>query len=871
MKQLSIVFFILLSSICKGQTDNVFEEKLQHCFTRYNEQSAQEKIYLHTDKSVYMPGEQIWLRAYLADAVTHVPSRLSRYVYVELIDQGNKVCKRIQVRLADSCFFGNIELPLDLNPGNYALRAYSRWMQNSSEDFFFRKYIRILPAADNLHIHTNQQTDSNDRITTTLTLMNGDGTLCSGQHFQTALCHGNKTVKNPFIRSNDKGELKFDYAGRDSIDRIELSFANDKPRKYKTEVYLPLQSPDFSLQFFPEGGNLLAGMRQVIAFKAVGNNGISVETGGFIYNNNNKPVGAFNTTHLGMGVFSLFPKNGERYYALATGPGGQEKKIDLPVPQAKGYILSLKHQDEHTIRLSVGKAVDSDTLPLYLVLHLRGQLIATFPVKPGFIGAMDTQSLPGGILHCLLMNTEGRVFSQRLCFIKPKASNRLTILSDKKIYDRREKVQLSLQLIPSAATFTGSSFSISVTNDSQVARDSSSENIVSYLLLHSDLKGYIESPGSYAYARPEETDLLMLTHGWTRFDVEELIKQEGKMLPPEYPVELEQQIRGQITNTSDKPMPNALLRVFVPSLMTFGDVKADENGKFLIRGFEYPDTTLFLVRGYKESGGKSVKVTVEEPVFPESHIFFPRKYAFQSTSKDNFLDNFKGNYYMQDGIKVYMLEEAVVKGSRKKQEEWQETGNYTELADYLLKEEDLPKESMNNIYQMLMRLPGVFVSNQKVSIRGGGSPLFIVDGIEMDEAFIANIIPENVNNIGVIKDGGRLSMWGMSGINGVILINTKFGTTGQSAGPGYCRFRPVGCLIPAEFYMPDYDDPAVLASSETDYRSTVYWQPIVIPDSTGKAIVSFFTADLPSTYTITVEGLLDNGEAIHQEIGIERN
>lgn len=172
---------------------------------------------------------------------------------------------------------------------------------------------------------------------------------------------------------------------------------------------------------------------------------------------------------------------------------------------------------------------------------------------------------------------------------------------------------------------------------------------------------------------------------------------------------------------------------------------------------------------------------------------------------------------------------------------------------------------------MLMRLPGVFVSNQKVSIRGGGSPLFIVDGIEMDEAFIANIIPENVNNIGVIKDGGRLSMWGMSGINGVILINTKFGTTGQSAGPGYCRFRPIGCLIPAEFYMPDYDDPAVLASSETDYRSTVYWQPIVIPDSTGKAIVSFFTADLPSTYTITVEGLLDNGEAIHQEIRIERN
>ena len=86
-----------------------------------------------------------------------------------------------------------------------------------------------------------------------------------------------------------------------------------------------------------------------------------------------------------------------------------------------------------------------------------------------------------------------------------------------------------------------------------VPRDTLSDNIVSYLLLTSDLKGHIEAPGSYSRETPEHIDLLMLTHGWTRYEI-------GKFLtatPSKATFKLEQgqEIRGKITNYSRWRMP----------------------------------------------------------------------------------------------------------------------------------------------------------------------------------------------------------------------------------------------------------------------------------------------------------------------------
>lgn len=108
-----------------------------------------EKLHLHTDKSVYMPGKPIWFRAFPVDGLTNQPVYASRYVYTELIDSAETVVSRMRFRMeADSLYAGRIPLDATLPGGQYVIRAYTRYMENSGKEYFFCKPIRILPLSE---------------------------------------------------------------------------------------------------------------------------------------------------------------------------------------------------------------------------------------------------------------------------------------------------------------------------------------------------------------------------------------------------------------------------------------------------------------------------------------------------------------------------------------------------------------------------------------------------------------------------------------------------------------------------------------------------------------------------------------------------
>lgn len=99
----------------------------------------QEKLYVQTDKSGYLSGERIWFRAHMVDALTHRPVFISRYIYVELINPLDDLVKRVKIRPdSTGAYSGYIDLEDDLVQGAYTLRAYTQFMRNMDEDFFFR-------------------------------------------------------------------------------------------------------------------------------------------------------------------------------------------------------------------------------------------------------------------------------------------------------------------------------------------------------------------------------------------------------------------------------------------------------------------------------------------------------------------------------------------------------------------------------------------------------------------------------------------------------------------------------------------------------------------------------------------------------------
>jgi len=75
--------------------------------------------------------------------------------------------------------------------------------------------------------------------------------------------------------------------------------------------------------------------------------------------------------------------------------------------------------------------------------------------------------------------------------------------------------------------------------------------------------------------------------------------------------------------------------------------------------------------------------------------------------------------------------------------------------------------------------------------------------------------------------------------------------------------------MPVEFYAPKYDTPESINLTNPDYRTTIYWKPDVIVNDDGKALFEFYTSDFPTTYSVVIEGLSNDGKIIRQVETIE--
>jgi hypothetical protein len=140
----SIILLFLIFVHSAGFAQDEFTSSLENRFNSYQHLAPQEKIFLHSDKEVYLPGEIIWLKLYDVDASSHTPSLLSRVVYVELLDKDHIPVAQGQVRITAGKGSGSFRVPNAVGSGNFLLRAYTSWMKNFPADYFFHKAITII-------------------------------------------------------------------------------------------------------------------------------------------------------------------------------------------------------------------------------------------------------------------------------------------------------------------------------------------------------------------------------------------------------------------------------------------------------------------------------------------------------------------------------------------------------------------------------------------------------------------------------------------------------------------------------------------------------------------------------------------------------
>lgn len=101
-----------------------------------------ERIYVQTDKQVYLAGELLWLKLCVTDA-TGVPVSFSKVGYVELLDESTALVQA-KIEIKEGIGEGWLELPALLPTGYYRLVAYTRYMRNEGDTVFFRKTIGVV-------------------------------------------------------------------------------------------------------------------------------------------------------------------------------------------------------------------------------------------------------------------------------------------------------------------------------------------------------------------------------------------------------------------------------------------------------------------------------------------------------------------------------------------------------------------------------------------------------------------------------------------------------------------------------------------------------------------------------------------------------
>jgi hypothetical protein len=818
---LIVNLLFLLPGLLWGQmaTDTAFLKVKANLLTQLNV-FPQEKIHLHTDRNFYVPGERIHFKAYVADAATHTFPTLSRYVYAELIDVRDSLVSRVMIRPAeDNLFYGDLFLSEIIPEGNYTLRAYTRYMENLGDDYFFRKNIWI----GNLASDTKQQS-------------------------QVRQTGGNEAT----------------------------------------------EEDDFDVSFFPEGGNLPEGVFCKVAFKALNRNGYPETVSGEITEEDGSALTSVQSFHAGMGVFSFLPEPGKRYFLKCRNENGLTKQFELPpaYPQARTLTVAQRNK---TFTVGVLKAADSPDNPCYLLAHSRG-IVFHFSAldKDDELVAFPAEALPAGIIQFVLFDELMNPLSERLVFNNTYMPAQVAFRTDKEGYQTRDHVVSTLSLADSTGNTLMGHLSVAVTDDRDVAVDSAT-TILSSLLLSSELRGYIENPAYYLQDNTGSAialDYLMMTHGWRRYPVAEAVK--GNPTYPQTPFQTSQEISGQVKSQA-RLRPEAESEVLIMPKdgiedKGFGLTSTDEDGTFLFTDFEYPDGTSYFIQALSKKGSKHVELVLNSESFPKP-VYAPQSPMAELTESPEitesdaeanaFIEKAEQRSRYDSDMRLIRLSEVVITAPKIKKEELRLQYWANSISDTTLRRKDFEKWNPKLVADIIRgQIAGVKVSSGGgISIRGGGKPLVLIDGLPMDwpksmespyDSPLEAVSVVDVESVDIFKGVGT-SAFGVRGEGGVISITTRRGVDEEilairrSKELNYTVYTPLGYQKPVAFYSPKYEMPEAQHLGAPDYRTTIFWKPdLIISGETDAATFDFYTSDFPTTYSVVIEGLTTDGRIVRQ-------
>ena len=682
------------------------------------------------------------------------------------------------------------------------------------------------------------------------------------------------------------------------------------------------EKPDkLNLTFYPEGGHLLSGVPCRIAFKATDKHGHGVDIDALTDEQGHTlPIGL---QHNGMGSFVYTTAKGKD--KLTATCGGKRYTFHLPEAEMVGCALQLHPVSTDTLTADltlVGSLADS--LLAYTVTS-QGKLCAfdTVPCRqPAHSIHITTAKMPTGVAQFTLYGASGAVYAQRLFFVDNGCPTvPVTVTADKEAYRPFDEVKLHLQ----AATTDSATFSLAV-RDAADYGTAYRDDIRTYMLLSSELKGLIEEPEWYfregekptpnpsqekAHPQPfpkgrdvsadtevlsfgedlgetaRALDLLMMVQGWTRYD--------WRMMAGVEPFAVRHYTEDGLvvdgwafSRILEKPLANVKVGISLYSpdrqFKQKTTVTTDSLGYWSVGVEDFEGEWDLFLQTKQQAAGKekrTTRVRLERSSAPGLHAYDPvdtylPSYAWEPTETDIAVIEEEEDTFLlpQD---AYLLGEVEIEGRRmyvdyctfkaydaaKDTELTLDAGEYTyKVVDYL-REKGYDVDLNDGRIRDIMTLYLV-TRDKRLYYEHSFESGCQLDMERVESVIVYDNRKDFMYNPVVRQHYDLGQMWVMAEKyhGGPYVVEIRL-----RAKDDYRRFTNNS----RQTSFKGYDTPVEFyaptypdgpVQGDKDYRRTVYWNPEVTTDANGVANVSFYNNGYSRSLTVSAEGLTADGVPI---------
>ncbi|RVT74938.1 hypothetical protein EOD40_12250 [Flavobacterium sufflavum] len=769
-----------------------------------------EKVYLHTDRSTYFVGEDLWYKAYNVRASNNLLFDNSNILYVELISPDSKIIARNKTKLEMGLGHGDFQLQdsLGVKPGVYQLRAYTNWNRNFGEDFVFKKNIEIIDVFES---HDKTKTPQNISLETKTTKKG-------------------ETTQNTFHIDffPEGGSLLENVASVVGFKAVDI---NGNPIDIKGEIYDSDNELVTAFESVHDGmGKLQMLPTEAKKYYAKIKSSIGEEI----------KVELPNVLKQGY-LLSFRTMKGRNIISIST---NEAILVQNPNP-----LLTVVCKAKGISYLETAQTLTETTLSFEL----------------------PKDKTPEGISQITLFDCNNKPQSERLIFIEKEQDLDIQLLTDKPSYQPNEKAIVSVSSKSKTGAAKSASFSLSVTDmNRQVEEKDFNSNICSYFLMESDIRGKVYHPGYYFDKtnpkRLEHLDNLLLTQGWRDFVWKTMSKVEETN---PYKVEKGITISGRVKQLfADKPLVNNNITLALMSKKKHNIFNAttDSIGRFQFENLLFSGKTNMYLNTRDEKGKFRGEIVLDSIELAPIPVKLKKELIVLPETNEVAENVFKK--FIAFGVKPEnILKEVLVTATTKKKDDIVANyGNYGFADKSYIADEDT--HLFINIYELIQqKIPGT-ISDGGSSVRFTRyeeGPIFIVDGrrIYPDEqsSWVDVINPSDVVKIDVITGAQATLFFGEEGEKGIIAIYTKPNTGNKPKKDPFQSIKQEieGFYTARVFYSPDPEKPDVELDKKAAVRNTIYWNPYVHPDKTGNTSLNYYNTKVETKVKVALEGITATG------------